>query len=662
MRKLSVKVLLPLLCVTSMLMSVVGTALVSGTADPIPAQPRALTGIEKILERDGYLEGIWYPWFTHHNLGHGFTTNELMVKHVGDTWSDVGFEQYGAINIYREIYNLKALGFNILGYEGSIYGEGVVYDDYGNVLGIKEEYLKNVRAFLDICREVEMSLLWTVCCHSTTVNTYYEDGKYVWDVISQAYANPEVADQYAENFVKPLCQLFAEYPDVVVMIAATSEAENEINDSDIGDHFDGDRAIYGVDQEDMLYFINAVNEMVKQELPSVTRTLCSNQSDMSIYRDIDFDIIGRQEYNWAGRSPVVEEMMPNAPMFISEFGFGDGIVKEDEVFTIQQIQFRENFMEQGFKGWMMWCWTPNSYGSVYDLLDENGKSNTDFRTFAYTLHYFVENYRAAHRGEEVAIHAPVLFCNTGSGRIEWISSPQATALDLYRSLDGGKTWVKLLDKADPTLYESNFKGVYEDTEVANLIGDATVTYKMVAYDDDGNVAPSPVSNTATVLGPAVNLVQNGSFENGLEGWNMFGTNGVDFKAEAVELEDAPDGDKVLEFAYLTTQWNGISQDGIEVKPNTNYKVTYTYRIADEVDFMTGYCFIRGLAADGSGSGAGDIYDAVLASKFLNTGSHTEWTTEEIIFRTNDSTKLGIDFRTVEGVHYYIDSVTLTEIR
>ena len=455
MRRLSVKVLLPILCAVALLCSVLGATLASGVTFPWRSEPN---GIEKILERDGYLEGIWYPWFTHDNLGHGFTSNELMVKYVDDAWADVGFEQYGAINIYREIYNLKALGFNILGYEGSIYGEGVIYDDYGNVLGIKDEYLKNVRAFLEMCREMEMPLLWTICCHSTTVNTYYEDGKYVWDVLSQAYANPVVADQYAENFVKPLCRLFAEYPDVVVMIAATSEAENEINDADLGNHNEGNRAVYGVNQEDMLYFINAVNEMVKQELPDVTRTLCSNQSDMSIYRDIDFDLLGKQEYNYLGRSPIIENMKPDSPMFISEFGFGDAITKEDEVYTIQQINFRNNFMEEGFKGWMMWCWTPNSFGGIYDLLAADGTSNTDFRAFAYSLHYYVANYRANHRGEEIVLDQPVLFCNTGSGKVEWISSRQATKLDLLRSLDGGKTWTAVLKGVNPADYESNFKG------------------------------------------------------------------------------------------------------------------------------------------------------------------------------------------------------------
>ncbi len=659
MRRSRTKIWLPILCSLAILFSVVGTVMVSGGVT-FPWREEA-NGIEKILERDGYLEGIWYPWFTHDNLGHGFTSNELMTEYVGNNWDNVGFEQYGPIKIYREIYNLKALGFNLLGYEGSIYGEGVIYDEYGNVLGIKEDYLTNIRAFLEICREIGMPVLWTVCCHSTTVNDYYEDGKYVWDIISQAYANPEVADQYAENFVKPLCRLFAEYPDVVVMVASTSEAENEINDSDLGNHFGSNRDVYGVDQEAMLYFINAVTEMVKQELPDVTRTLCSNQSDMSIYRDIDFDLIGKQEYNYLGRSPVIEDMSPNAPMFISEFGFGDSIKKDDDLFTIQQIQFRDNFMAEGFKGWMMWSWQPDVAGTIYSLLAADAKTNTDFRAFCYSLHYYTENYRAAHRGEDIVLDAPVLFCNTGSGTIEWISSRQATSLDLLRSTDGGKTWKTVLKGVEPAAYEANFKGVYKDQEIINWTAGGSVMYKMVVYDDYGNRRESAVGNEAEILGPPQNLVVNGSFEDGLTGWDFFGTNGEGFSAEAVPLDSAADGENVLEFKYINKYWQGINQT-ITVKPNTNYVLEFDYKIAADTDYMTGYCFLRGLAANGSGTGDGSVNDAVLGSVYLNVGSRTEWTTDRISFRTNDSDKLGIDFRTIADVHYYIDNVRLVEVQ
>lgn len=664
MSKIRMKVLVPILCCGALLCSLLGALMVSGGATfPWRDQPN---GVEQILERDGYLEGVWYPWLTHHNLGHGLTSNELMTKYVGNTWADVGIEQYGTTSIYREIYNLKALGFNILGYEGSIYGEGVIYDDYGNVLGIKEEYLKNVRVFLDICRTVGMPVLWTICCHSTTLNDYYENGKYAWDVISQAYANPAVADQYAKNFVEPLCEVFKEYPDVVVMIAATSEAENEINDSNIGNHFEGGRVLYGVDQDAMLYFIKQVNDTVAKKLPDVTRTLCSNTDDMSIYRDIDFDFLGRQIYNYAGNGKDISSMKPDAPMIVSEFGLGDRTEVTDEALTILQMTFRDNFRKNGYHGWMYWCWTPNTGGGPHDLLNKNPLNNTDFRAFAYSLHYYIEEYRNEHRGVETVLDAPVLFCNTGSGTVEWISSRQATALDLYRSTDGGQTWVTLLDGVSPYDYESNYKGVYVDEEIAQKADGGKVMYKMVAYDDEGNRADSEIGNEATILGPAVDLMVNGSFENGLENWTDWGVNGDQFYGAALKTDLAPDGDYVLDFKYTDSEWYGLCNGGIDVKPNTNYKITYQYYLCDDATSKSGYCFVRTLDANGSGNGLGDINDGYVASAFLNKGTieniQGKWITEEILFRTNDGTKLGIDFRVIKGVHFYIDNVTLTEVR
>ena len=118
------KILLPVVCAVALILGTLGALTASGGITmPWRDSPN---GVEQILQRDGYLEGVWYPWFGHENLGHGLTSNELMVKYVSETWGDVGFEQYGATNIYREIYNLKALGFNIMGYEGSAYGEGVI--------------------------------------------------------------------------------------------------------------------------------------------------------------------------------------------------------------------------------------------------------------------------------------------------------------------------------------------------------------------------------------------------------------------------------------------------------------------------------------------------------------------------------------------------------
>ena len=145
--------------------------------------------IEQILERDGLIDGIWFPWFNGGQTGHNLTGNDLMADYYNSSssknWDRVELDYYGADKIYREIYNLKAMGYNIMAYGGSIFGEGVIFDENGDVLGIKEEYLTNARRLLDMCREIGMPVMWTVCFHSSSAPGYY--GIESYDIFSQKY-------------------------------------------------------------------------------------------------------------------------------------------------------------------------------------------------------------------------------------------------------------------------------------------------------------------------------------------------------------------------------------------------------------------------------------------------------------------------------------------
>ena len=653
--------------------------------------------IENILQRDGYIEGIWFPWYKHEFLGHCLTGNDMYAKVLGDdSWMKVGIDQYGELNIYRELYNLKAFGYNIIGYEGSPLSEGVVYDDYGNVLGVKEDYLQNMRRLLNIFREVDIPVLWTLTMHSTVSSEYWEEGKRAWDITAQMYGNPKVADQYVENYITPVCKVLAEYPDVVAMVSVGIELENEINDSEIGNYFDH-RYMYGVEQEPMLYLINAITETAKRELPNVSRVIGSTSNDLTIYEDTDLDFIGKNHYpGMPATAPGMAAHHTTAPMIVTEFGLGEGVMVTDEVWTIKQIQFRENFIEDGCAGWMQWCWQSEVDGGAFDLLKEGSTSKTDFRIGAYSVKYFVDNYRAAYRGEEIVLDTPVLFCNRGSGLVEWIASRQATELSLERSLDGGKTWKTLLDKVSPFEYEESFKGSYTDLEVENMNPDGTTCmYRVTVWDDEGNVRVSEPNNEAVIVGPPSNILAeqglNYSFENGLEGWNEFGLNGTfeegaNYCAKVIDADGA-NGSKALDFkmnygydengkVILAKEWNGITMDGITVKPNTQYELVVNFKIAPDALFeweestndhkMSGYLFARGLGDDGSGSGLGDINDEALGQIWMLFGSKTEWRSESHIFKTNNSDKLCLDLRAVlfgnTPVHYLIDSIELYEIK
>lgn len=656
MRKLAVKKLLPILCSIVVLFGAVATVMVSGATTDFPWRAEK-NSVAKILERDGYIEGIWYPWLTHEYLGNGLTSNELMTQY-GVNKTKVGLDQYGEIKLYREIYNLKALGFNILGYEGSPYGEGVIYDDNGDIVGVKDEYLDNIRRLLDICKEVGMPVLWSVCFHSSTVPGYYNDGKYAWDVISQAYVNPEIADHYAERFVEPVCDVLAEYPETVIMVASTVELENEMNDSTIGNNLSNTRGFYGGNQEPMLYFMNAITETVKKKLPDVTRTLAANTKDMTIYRNIDFDALGLNHYTINATSPRLEDLKTPLPTICTEFGLGDGIMVDDEVWTQKMIQFRDSFRSNGYTGWVMWDWEPTNFsGGAYSLLQKGGQTTTDFRAGTYALNYYITNYRRMHRGEEeVVLDKPILFCNTGSGTIEWIEPQQVPeTYDILRSLDGGKTWKtiakklkgqdeefdsdedldgngKLDDKYVVPGYVQNFKGTYVDEEVANHAADGTtVMYKVTAYDADGESATSDPCNEAVILGPPVNLMEgyNYSFEEGFTGWkhnsnleqltgNVATTSDYEVKiVKTLNFTDAEGnpvvvkpshGSNMMEIKSLKRDsWSGFHISGIQLKPNTAYEIKVDVRIAYDAEYdpnaegagrMGTYLNIRGAGPNG----------------------------------------------------------------
>ncbi len=633
-----------LLCVVAMLVSLVGCGITAKSDDNPDVVP---TSVAEILERDGYLEGIWWPWFTHDDLGHGMTANETMTKYVSDTWSSVGMDQYSDNYLLEQIYNLKALGFNIMGYEGSIYAEGVVFDENGDVTGIKEDYLQNVRRLLDLCRQAQMPVLWTVCCHSTSAVNYYN--LEVWYRMTQMYAVKEVADHYAERFVKPLCAVLAEYPDVVVMCATTSEVENETHDPDMGNFADS-RETYGVTRDSMLYFVNKVADTLAEQLPDVDRTLCGSTTNMTQYAETNLTYTGRQEYNSAGRADDISSFRSPLPMMISEFGLGDETYPSEEELSQKQITFRDNFRAKGWIGWVMWCWQFQSSGSSYDLIKKNGNL-TDFRKVAYDLHDYIEGYRAEHRGETLTVNTPTMFFNKGNGTVEWIKPTQSHTYKLERMTDGG-SWTTLTTSG-ATVDSVGRKYIYKDT---TLPASGKVQYRVTVTS--GGKTVSSTSNLADIVVQARNSVQNPGFENGLTDWSNFGTGGTYRVTNAA----ARTGSYSLELKYGTGEWQGTNQSGITVKPNTNYTLTYYYKYGPNDTAKNCYCFVRGKTADGSGNGKGDVDDGVITSAYMHTGSATDWKQETLSFRTGDSDKLGIDFRVVAGTHVYIDDVELVEMQ
>ena len=496
MKKTVFKALLSLLCTLTLLLGVVPVAVFQTTAVGADFPwTKENTLLEEILKRDGLLDGIWYPWINSAKSGHNLTGNDVMAKYYdtngGRDWATVEMDAYGADKIYREIYNLKAMGYNMLAWGGSIYGEGVIYDDHGDVLGIKQEYLDNARRLLDMCREIGMPVMWNIYFHSSSMPHYYGiDG---WNIVSRMLGDPTVAQHYAERFVKPLCQMLGEYPDVVALISIADEPENEINDSEMGNHFEGGRSHYGVNRDDMVYFMQQINDMVKKVMPGMPRTVASNARNKAIYSGFDLDLMGLNKYHNNGDVDATADFFTDADMILTEYNIDGSVSYSDDEYTKALIAFREGFMEEGYAGGFQWCWIPNATDAAYYLLNKRPTSQTDFKATVTDLRHYIDDYRAEHQGKTVTLDKPVLYANVGTGLVEWIPSRQATKMTLERSDDGGKTWKALLTDVDPAQYvNAKKKGSYLDTTAPK----SGFCYRITVKDAKGNTVTSDPNDVA----------------------------------------------------------------------------------------------------------------------------------------------------------------------
>ena len=564
--------------------------------------------VEEILERDGFIDGIWMPWFNEGQTGHNLTGNDLMADYYNSNtskdWNRVELDYYGADKIYREIYNLKAMGYNMMAYGGSIFGEGVIFDENGDVLGIKEEYLTNARRLLDMCREIGMPVMWNIYFHDSSMPSYY--GMEGWHVICQMLGNNEIADHYAERFVRPLCEMLAEYPDVVAMVSIADEPMNQVNDLGKGDHWDTKgREMYGVNQDDMIYFMQQINVVAREELPNVARTVACNNGNKTIYRDFDLDLMGHNQYTDGDTFKSVESLITDADVILSEYNVGTRI-SDDTQYADKLIGFREWMMDNGYKGGFQWCWTPGQYSGAYAL--QRNSTGTAFRKTVALLRYYMDEYRAEYRGETITVDAPVLYANAGDGKVLFIPSKRATKITVQRSDDGGSTWKTLVSNANQSNYVNStyLIGTYTDNTTKPTSG---YCYRIIATDANGNSVTSAPNDPAgtdktfkkTYVAPtyeagkyyitssltqadakltsfgveknrplsdSVNLIQNGSFESTGGQWNN--SNFLQY-ASVVNDSTTPDGSKSLYFdtsAKSTEGWYTFTVTGL--KANTEY--------------------------------------------------------------------------------------------
>lgn len=488
MRKMT-KILLPVLCVVALMVAPFSGVSVSAAGIPETETASAIlskydvdtwNGMKQvgvagdgvvtawdILNVDGYIEGVWIPWLTHSWLGSSLAANDLesydeyvladgTKKDYWQNMGQVGIDNYNNTQLEMEIFNLRALGFNALAYAGSPWGEGRSNDtNTWECTGVKPEYLTNIRRFLDICRKAQMPVVWYMHFHSSAVPGY--SSLDMWYKIAQVQGNKEYADSYAENFVKPVCEVLAEYRDVVVMVGIADETFNEINDSDLGDKFaEGSREQYGVTLEDSMYFHAQIGQMVKAVMPDMPTTCADNADYYAMYGDAILDMPGRNQYSsGSGASTDPDTALATGPLMAGEYGMSgsSGQFTEDN-WSSTMIQKRENYLSAGYSGFFQWAYEPVFDADGADapngnqMIRQGGTNPYDLRLGCYQAYYWA----IERQGGSANAPAALYYCGdtislvngkgdyNGKGKVYYVRPENNATVTVERSTDGGKTW------------------------------------------------------------------------------------------------------------------------------------------------------------------------------------------------------------------------------
>lgn len=177
----------------------------------------------------------------------------------------------------------------------------------------------------------------------------------------------------------------------------------------------------------------------------------------------------------------------------------------------------------------------------------------------------------------------------------------------------------------------------------NSGGDPLLSWIGIASTDE----KQPVSD---------NLVVNGGFENGKEGWNAS-------DATVIEDENAPEGTHYLRDNGDKNSWGAGSSQSVAVAPDTEYVLTGKAKVDSGVYWV-------GANVDGKEiysvfSSAADYTDTTNTDKkvaYQVCAGATEWTDFEIRFTTgSDTTSMNVYTWADPKVLGYLDNVVLTEV-
>lgn len=500
------------------------------------------------MSREGdFIYGINVPWIS---LGKDFGASAAELLSDPNAVPDYRYESYRQI-----FHNCDAIGFNGMRLWMLTNAQGIRFNEYGDVLGLDDYFLDNLKTTLDLAVEYGMAL--DIVLQPRMMYAYDQGDKRTYDIVTQFIVNPEYRAHYFERVVAPICKLLNKYKSNILAVTVYAKPESDV--------YAEDNYIYGTDKQTLLGFVSEACKKVRGFMPDTPISVSADfkETTTADYIGMDIDILGVDVYNNSGDVESPKMLNTAVPMWIGECG-PDTTYKSNNSNESQNnlmMSFYENAKDKGYLGAFWWAYNyVLPFSVIFSSEDYSG-----LRPAAIVLHnsllddYYYEN----NIDPDSVADKPSLLYSNDPVNLMWIGCRDAESYTIEHSLDGKKFTV-LEDNIDPDKV-TNEHGIcaysLENVKMANC----DYTYRVTVKTFGGNTS---VSDTAKFYLPKVtvpedeNVVENPKFETGdFTGWTTKGT---------VEINDRTNS-YFINGEYSARVFPGASiSQVIKVTPNTRF--------------------------------------------------------------------------------------------
>ena len=605
---------------------------------------------DELIEELGFLNGIQMPAAYKNSYG----------GDIGEPYfypnSRVNFQP----EIWRQFFmDSKAAGFDICKFWGANGFSGFVIDDDGKVLGVTDTYLTNLETIFQIAQEVGIYVCFNMIEH---FESYYgeDENQYKFDKLSQFIYKEEYTDLYINNWVKPVMQLAAKYP-CVVMVDIFCEPEAN------GGLWNLTR---GTSWENMRKYISKVDVAVKKYNPRVT-TYCSGTGStddlVARYDGLGLDYYGYDYYSDYGTAHDTSELFLNKPFVYGEFGANSTLVESEEFLATFYSNALATAVSGGVKATYYWQY---NLGGIQSLLNDKNL----MRPATLAIRSWAWDREKQLAGTPDAMDRPAIMYSTDK-ILRWYGSRSAVKMTVQRSTDKNK-WVNLVSFNPETDTDFEFASyMYKYTDNTSEIGQAYY-YRIVAEDEEGNTAISEPSYAITkqkeICDDSENLIKGGNFEDftnyinyddPTQGWRIQYT-----PKEPYELiTNGVAGENTYTGTQSIYNPNYMYQE-VTLKPNTRYTFTFHYKYENKLGYWA-----QAFGLQDNWPTDRDFYDynksyygtimpdCIRPELTLRNG---EWQRYTYTFNSGDITKIRVVFDSYYGLddraYWYLDDVYLFE--